>query len=79
MVAGEENAEKPVIVFGALVVWVSGASVASNAYGAGGSVVSVRHVGDGDIFERLYEWGGVGDAPDTVGDSVGGGEIGGGF
>ncbi len=79
MVAREENAEKPVVVFGTLVVRVSGASVASDAHGAGGSVVSVCHVGDGDIFEGFDEGCGVGDAPDTVGDSVGGGEIGGGF
>ena len=75
MVSGEEDAEKPVVIFGSLVVRIGCAAFTSHADGACGSVVSVSDIGDRDVCEGLDECGGVIDFPDAMRDAVWRGKI----
>ena len=67
----EENGEEPVIVFGAIVGGVSGAAFAADAAGAGGSVVAIGDIGEGNLAEELDEIFATGDLPDGMLDAVG--------
>src|ERR1700754_1766897 len=77
LIGGEENREKVIVLFIAGVIGVLLAQRGAGAAGAGGAVVAVGDIEQRHLFEffdqRLRVF--VGDAPDGMGDAVGGGEV----
>ena len=71
----EEDGEEPVGVGGGLAFC---AKLQADAGGAGGAVVAIGDVGDGErgeFFDEHGDDGGIMDGPDGVLDAVGGGEV----